>query len=66
VYLYTPRYGWNWYVSPWGYGPYHYGIWVQHPWHPYGWHGGWVAAPHVSVRIGGHYHGYGGRRGRRH
>lgn len=64
VYLYTPRYGWTWYVSPWGYGPYHYGIWVRHPWHPYGWRYGWVARPHVVVRAGGHYHG--GHHGRRH
>lgn len=56
VYLYTPRYGWTWYVSPWGYGPYHYGIWVRHPWHPSGWRGHWVAAPHVIVHLGGHPH----------
>lgn len=64
VYLYTPRWGWTWYVSPWGPGPYHYGIWVRHPWHPYGWRGGWVAHPHVIVHIHegwhGGYHGYHG------
>jgi hypothetical protein len=66
-YLYTPAYGWTWYVSPWGWGPYHYGAWVVHPWHPVGWRGGWVAHPNVFVRLGGHagyraggYHG-GGR-----
>ncbi len=62
AYLYTPVYGWTWYVSPWGWGAYRYGPWVAHPWHPVGWRGGWVARPHVVVRIGphpvGHYHGY--------
>jgi hypothetical protein len=52
VYLYTPTYGWTWYLSPWGWGPYHYGVWVQHPWHPVGWHGYWVAHPRVTVRLG--------------
>ena len=52
VYLYTPAYGWTWYVSPWGVGPYRYGLWVRHPWHPVGLHGYWVARPHVSVRLG--------------
>jgi hypothetical protein len=52
VYLYTPAYGWTWYVSPWGRGPYHYGLWVRHPWHPVGMHGYWVAHPHVVVRLG--------------
>jgi hypothetical protein len=62
TYLYTPVHGWNWYVSPWGWGGYHYGPWVAHPWRPYGWRGGWVAQPHVVVRLGaGHYGGhYGG------
>ncbi len=71
--MYTPAYGWTWYVSPWGVGPYYYGAWVRHPWHPLGWRGGWVAHPHVFVRLGGHagyyhprvyngggYHGGGG------
>jgi hypothetical protein len=53
VYLYTPAYGWTWYVSPWGWGPYHYGPWIRHPWHPAGWHGYWVARPHVVVHLGG-------------
>ena len=57
TYLYTPAYGWTWYVSPWGWGPYHYGAWVSHPWRPYGWRGGWVAHPHVAVRLGVGYHG---------
>jgi hypothetical protein len=59
VYLYTPAYGWTWYVSPWGPGPYHYGVWVRHPWHPVGYHGYWVAHPRVVVRLG---HGRGYRR----
>jgi hypothetical protein len=53
-YLYTPGFGWNWYISPWGEGAYRYGVWVRHPWRPVGWHGGWVAGPHVFVRLGGH------------
>jgi hypothetical protein len=57
AYLYTPAYGWTWYLSPWGLGPYHYGVWIRHPWHPVGMHGYWVARPHVVVRLGG-----GGRR----
>jgi hypothetical protein len=56
VYLYTPAYGWTWYISPWGWGPYHYGVWIRHPWHPYGFHGYWVARPHVVVRLGPHPH----------
>jgi hypothetical protein len=68
TYLYTPTYGWTWYVSPWGPGPYRYGVWVRRPWHPVGWHGAWVAHPGVVVRLGGpsrHYYGHGrGRRGR--
>ena len=60
VYLYTPAYGWTWYVSPWGWGPYHYGPWIRHPWHPIGWHGYWVARPHVVVRLGGGAHFRGG------
>ncbi|MFO0738250.1 MAG: hypothetical protein U0270_20325 [Labilithrix sp.] len=59
VYLYTPSYGWSWYVSPWGYGPYVYGVWVLHPWRPAGWRGAWVARPGVVYRIGGAYHGHG-------
>jgi hypothetical protein len=59
VYLYTPMYGWTWYVTPWGFGPYYYGAWVHRPWRPVGWRGGWVARPHVIVRIGGGYRGYG-------
>jgi hypothetical protein len=56
AYLYTPAYGWTWYLSPWGWGPYHYGIWARHPWHPVGWHGYWVAHPHAAVRLGrGHF-----------
>jgi hypothetical protein len=57
AYLYTPSYGWTWYISPWGLGPYHYGVWYRHPWHPVGWHSHWVAHPHVVVRLGhGGYH----------
>jgi hypothetical protein len=60
VYIYTPTWGWTWYVSPWGWGPYHYGVWVRHPWHPYGWRGGWVARPRVIVHLheGGHFGGH--------
>jgi hypothetical protein len=66
TYLYTPAYGWTWYVSPWGWGPYHYGGWVVHPWRPYGWRGGWVAHPRVVGHLGvwrGGWHGGGGFRG---
>jgi hypothetical protein len=57
TYLYTPAYGWTWYVSPWGWGPYHYGLWARHPWHPVGLHGYWVGRPRAVVRLGrGHYH----------
>ncbi len=59
TYLYTPASGWTWYLSPWGWGPYHYGPWVRHTWRPSGWHGGWVAHPHVVVRLGGHGGGHG-------
>ena len=63
AYLYTPSYGWTWYVSPWGPGPYRYGVWVRRPWHPVGWHGAWVAHPGVVVRLGGpryyRYRGHG-------
>jgi hypothetical protein len=52
TYLYTPAYGWTWYVSPWGWGPYHYGLWVRHPWHPVGLHGYWVARPGAAGRLG--------------
>ncbi len=54
VYLYTPAYGWTWYVSPWGVGPYVYGAWVHHPWHPAGLHGYWVARPGVVRRFARH------------
>ena len=52
AYMYTPSYGWTWYVSPWGVGAYYRGGWARHPWHPHGWGGVWVAPPHVVVRIG--------------
>jgi hypothetical protein len=61
VYLYTPVYGWTWYVSPWGWGPYYRGGWIHRPFwgggawgHYYGGH---------PVFGGGHYGGgahYGG------
>lgn len=51
TYLYTPSFGWTWYVSPWGIGPYHYGVWVVHPWRPIGWRGGWVAGPRVVMHL---------------
>ncbi len=70
VYLYTPSYGWTWYVSPWGPGPYRYGVWVVHPWRPVGWRHGWVARPGVVVHIHGRTHVVRGAprggRGRRH
>lgn len=28
AYLYTPLYGWSWYLAPWGPGPYRYGSWA--------------------------------------
>ena len=56
-YMYTPGWGWNWYVSPWGYGGYHYGGWVRRPYRPVGWRGGWVAPRHVTVRAGVGYRG---------
>ena len=49
TYLYTPRFGWTWYVSPWGWGQYHYGSWVTRP---AGWRHVWVAHPHIVVRLG--------------
>jgi hypothetical protein len=58
AYLYTPAYGWTWYVSPWGLGPYHYGLWYRHPWHPVGWHAHWVAHPRVVVHLGHGGRGY--------
>jgi hypothetical protein len=67
TYLYTPTYGWTWYISPWGPGAYRYGVWVRRPWHPVGWRGAWVARPGVVVRLGGpqpryyHYREHGGR-----
>lgn len=67
VYLYTPAYGWTWYVSPWGPGPYRYGVWVVHPWRPVGWRYGWVARPRVVVHLHDHGHAHpmrGPRRGR--
>jgi hypothetical protein len=60
-YLYTPAYGWTWYVSPWGWGPYVYGPWYRHPWHPVGLHGYWLARPGAAGRLGGGWRG-GGRR----
>jgi hypothetical protein len=53
AYLYTPTYGWTWYLSPWGPGPYRYGVWVRRPWQPVGWRGAWVARPGVVIRLGG-------------
>jgi uncharacterized membrane protein YgcG len=52
TYLYTPAFGWTWYVSPWGWGPYRYGGWVVHPWRPFGWRGGWVAHPRIVAHLG--------------
>jgi hypothetical protein len=68
VYLYTPSYGWTWYVSPWGWGPYYRGGWIHTPYwgrggawgHYYGGHA--VYGAHYG---GGHYGGgyYGGHGG---
>ncbi|MGD0523661.1 MAG: hypothetical protein ABSE49_00885 [Polyangiaceae bacterium] len=58
VYLYTPSYGWTWYMSPWGWGPYYRGGWIHAPY----WGRG-VAWGHY---YGGHVmygHGYGGHYG---
>jgi hypothetical protein len=49
TYLYTPRFGWTWYVSPWGWGHYHYGSWVTRPAR---WHHVWVAHPRIVIRLG--------------
>jgi hypothetical protein len=51
TYLYTPTYGWNWYVSPWGWGPYRRGAWEQRSWRPAG-PTVWVAPPSVRIRLG--------------
>lgn len=54
TYLYTPHFGWTWYISPWGPGVYSYGPWVTRPWRPVGWSTRpWVAHPRVVVRLGG-------------
>jgi hypothetical protein len=66
VYLYTPTWGWTWYVSPWGWGHFYLGPWVHHPWGvPHVWYGGrWVARPHYyGYAHGGHYYGHPGPRG---
>jgi hypothetical protein len=57
TYLYTPAYGWTWYVSPWGPGRFYWGPWYRHPWHPVGMHGYWLARPGIGFRLGGGYHG---------
>ena len=61
VYVYTPSYGWNWVVSPWGFGPYYAGAWIHRPWYV---GRGWGWGPHFYGRgWGGHGyggHGYGG------
>ncbi|HEX8796876.1 MAG TPA: hypothetical protein VF765_38255, partial [Polyangiaceae bacterium] len=69
TYLYTPTYGWTWYVSPWGPGRYHSGDWVRHAWHPRV-SRPWVAPPAVSTRLEprryvAQPHVYEERRGRR-
>ena len=75
VYLYTPSYGWTWYVSPWGWGPYYRGGWVHSPYwgrgawghyaggHPVfgGAHYGGGHSGHSGGHYGGgHYGGHGG------
>jgi hypothetical protein len=71
VYLYTPSYGWTWYVSPWGWGPYYRGGWVHAPYwgrggawgHYYGGHPvyghGYGGGYHGGYHAGGGYHGGG-------
>ena len=55
VYLYTPSYGWTWYVSPWGWGPYHRGGWVHSPYWGRGAWGHYAGGHHVHG--GAHYGG---------
>jgi len=66
VYLYTPTYGWIWFVSPWGWGPYAYGPWV-HNGLGRGWYGGRGYYGGGRGYYGGGYYGgghyYGGGRG---
>lgn len=50
AFLYTPTFGWTWYVSPWGWGPYRAGTWVNRPWHPQGARF-WVAPRPVVVGL---------------
>lgn len=54
AYVYTPTYGWTWYVSPWGRGRYYAGPWVHaHYGAPHVWYGGrWAATP--GYRVGVH------------
>jgi hypothetical protein len=53
AYLYTPVYGWTWYVSPWGRGRFQLGPWVHvrmaapHVWL----HDGWIAPRGIPVRV---------------
>ena len=76
VYLYTPSYGWTWYVSPWGWGPYYRGGWVHSPYwgrgawgHYSGGHavydGGHGGGGHGGGGQGGGGHGGGGHGGHR-
>jgi hypothetical protein len=50
AYLYTPVYGWSWYLSPWGAGAYHPGQWLSGPGTvgPRAWVGGRLVAPSAA------------------
>jgi hypothetical protein len=74
AYLYTPTYGWTWYVSPWGWGPYYRGGWIHAPYwgrggawgHYYGGHAVYGHGGYGGGHYGGGYHGggyHGGGRG---
>jgi hypothetical protein len=58
VYLFTPVYGWTWYLSPWGAGPYSPGPWLYSHlgFGPRVWVGGRLIAPTHGVRHGGALH----------
>jgi hypothetical protein len=58
AYLFTPVYGWTWYLSPWGAGAYRPGPWLYSH---VGlgarvWVGGRLVAPAHGVRYGGALH----------
>ena len=55
VYLYAPTYGWNWFLSPWGFGPYRAGPWI-HAVHA----GPWPRAPYRYYTGPSVWYGYHG------